>query len=279
MPPTLSIRTTVFRVVLYLEVLFLPNIQVGSEPAPCPPPPPSQLGLQFSVLYYILKFSSSLIYRQVLSQPRAPPLSIRTTVFGVVLYLQVLFLPNIQAGSEPAPCPPPPSQLGLQFSVLYYILKFSSSLIYRQVLSQPRAPPLSIRTTVFGVVLYLEVLFLPNIQAGSEPAPCPPPPTLSIRTTVFGVVLYLEVLFLPNIQAGSEPAPCPPPSQLGLQFSVLYYIFKFFLPNIQAGSEPAPCPHPSQLGLQFSVLYYILKFSSSLIYRQVLSQPRAPPLN
>ena len=172
MPPPLTIRTTVFGVVLYLEVLFLPNIQAGSEPAPCPP---SQLGLQFSVLYYILKFSSSLIYRQVLSQPRAPP---------------------------------PPSQLGLQFSVLYYISKFSSSLIYRQVLSQPRAPPLSIRTTVFGVVLYLQVLFLPNIQAGSEPAPCPPP---SIRTTVFGVVLYLEVLFLPNIQAGSEPAPCPPP--------------------------------------------------------------------
>ena len=194
------------------------------------------------MLYYISKFSSSLTYRQVLSQPRAPPLSIRTTVFGVVLYLEVLFLPNIQAGSEPAPCPP--SQLGLQFSVLYYILKFSSSLIYRQVLSQPRAPPpLTIRTTVFGVVLYLEVLFLPNIQAGSEPAPCPPP--LTIRTTVFGVVLYLEVLFLPNIQAGSEPAPCP----------------------------------PSQLGLQFSVLYYISKFSSSLIYRQVLSQPRAPPLN
>ena len=113
--------------------------------------------------------------------PPPPTLSIRTTVFGVVLYLEVLFLPNIQAGSEPAPCPPP-SQLGLQFSVLYYILKFSSSLTYRQVLSQPRAPPLSIRTTVFGV-LYLEVLFLPNIQAGSEPAPCPPPHLL-IRSTL-----------------------------------------------------------------------------------------------
>ena len=171
-----------------------------------------------------------------------PPLTIRTTVFGVVLYLEVLFLPNIQAGSEPAPCPP--SQLGLQFSVLYYISKFSSSLIYRQVLSQPRAPPPSQLGLQFSVLYYISKFSSSLIYRQVLSQPRGPPPTLSIRTTVFGVVLYLEVLFLPNIQAGSEPAPCPP---------------------------------PSQLGLQFSVLYYILKFSSSLIYRQVLSQPRAPP--